>query len=71
MEVQVALVHGARPSSTLVPATSVIALEFGRAAFEHMVRSSYPVALHLQHHLVVATTRQLREADRRLAAVLA
>ncbi|MDP3217851.1 MAG: cyclic nucleotide-binding domain-containing protein, partial [Deltaproteobacteria bacterium] len=67
---QFALVDRARRSSTLRALTPVVALELGRDAFDRLLAASSPVALDLQRHLGTTSVRQLREANRRLAAVL-
>ncbi len=67
---QFALVDRARRSSTLRAVTPVVALELGRDAFDRLLAASSPVALGLQRHLGTTSVRQLREANRRLAAVL-
>jgi CRP/FNR family transcriptional regulator, cyclic AMP receptor protein len=68
---QLALVDGTRRSSTLRAKTVVAALQLRRDGFARLLRAISPVALALQAHLAVVGVRQLREADRRLSAVLA
>ncbi len=68
---QAALMDRTRRSATLRARRAVTALEMGRDGYERLVGGSGPAALSLQHHLAAVSVRQLREADRRLVAVLA
>jgi CRP-like cAMP-binding protein len=68
---QVALIARTRRASSLRALTPVLALELGREPFDRLLAASSPVALGLQRQLATAGVRQLREADRLLAAVLA
>ncbi len=67
---QAALMDGTRRSATLRARRAVTALEMGREGYERLVGASGPAAVSLQHHLAMVSIRQLREADRRLVAVL-
>ncbi len=68
---QAALLDGTRRSATLRARRTVTALEMGRDGYERLVGAGGPAAVSLQHHLATVSVRQLREADRRLVAVLA
>ncbi|MBK6533693.1 MAG: cyclic nucleotide-binding domain-containing protein [Deltaproteobacteria bacterium] len=67
---QLALVDRSPRIATLLAETEVTALELTRDVFDRLVASSSPLAYRFQIEIAVATGRQLREADRRLAAVL-
>lgn len=67
---QLALVDRSPRIATLLAETEVTALELTRDVFERLVAASSPLAHRFQIEIAVATGRQLREADRRLAAIL-
>lgn len=66
-----ALVDRAPRSASLYASTEVTALELTRDVFDRLVGSTSPLAYRFQVEVAVATGRQLREADRRLAAIVA
>lgn len=68
---QLALVDRSPRIATLQAKTEVTALELTRDVFERLVAASSPLAYRFQIEIAVATGRQLREADRRLAVLLA
>jgi CRP-like cAMP-binding protein len=67
---QLALVEHAPRSATLRAKTAVTALELQRDVFDLLLSTSSPLAHRFQLELAIATGRQLREANRRLAALL-
>lgn len=67
---QLALIDRAPRIATLRARTTVTALELTRDVFEGLLRSSSPLGYRFQLEIAIATGRQLREADRRLAALL-
>ncbi len=50
--------------------TAVTALELQRDVFDMLLSASSPLAQHFQIEIAIATGRQLRDANRRLAALL-
>jgi CRP-like cAMP-binding protein len=66
-----ALVDRAPRTASLYASTEVTALELTRDVFDRLVGSTSPLAYRFQVEIAVATGRQLREADRRLAAIVA
>lgn len=67
---QLALVEHAPRSATLRAKTAVSALELQRDVFDLLLTTSTPLAHRFQLELAIVTGRQLREANRRLAALL-
>ncbi|MFO0651349.1 MAG: cyclic nucleotide-binding domain-containing protein [Polyangiales bacterium] len=57
-------------SATLRALTAVTALELQRDVFDMLLSASSPLAYHFQIEIAIATGRQLRDANRRLAALL-
>ncbi len=57
-------------SATLRAMTEVTALELQRDVFDMLLNASSPLAYHFQIEIAIATGRQLRDANRRLAALL-
>lgn len=67
---QLGLIDRTPRIATLRARTTVNALELTRDVFEGLLRSSSPLGYRFQLELAIATGRQLREADRRLAVLL-
>jgi CRP-like cAMP-binding protein len=67
---QLALVDRRPRSATVRAKDAVVALELTRDVFDRLVGSSSPLAYRFQVEIAVATGRQLREANGRLAAIL-
>lgn len=67
---QLGLVDREPRIATLRARTAVSALELTRDVFERLITSASPLGNRMLMELAVATGRQLREADRRLAALL-
>ena len=67
---QLALVDRAPRTATLRASSAVVALELTRDVFERLVSASSPLAFRFRVQIAIATGRQLREANRRLLALL-
>lgn len=68
---QLGLINRAPRIATLRARTPVAALELSRDVFERLIRSASPLGNRFLMELAIATGRQLRDADQRLAALLA
>lgn len=67
---QFALIDRAPRIATLRARSAGTALELSREVFDQLAARATPLVCRLQLEIAAATGRQLREADRRLAAVL-
>lgn len=67
---QLALVDRSPRSASLIADTEVTALELTRDVFERLLHSSSPLGYRFQMEIAVASARQLRDATRRLSALL-
>lgn len=67
---QLALVDRSPRSASLVANTAVTALELTRDVFERLLHASSPLGYRFQMEIAVASGRQLRDATRRLSALL-
>ena len=66
---QLGLIDRAPRIATLRARTPVAALEISRDVFERLIHSASPLGNRFLMELSVATGRQLRDADQRLAAI--
>lgn len=67
---QLALVDRSPRSASLVANTAVTALELTRDVFERLLHASSPLGYRFQMEIAIASGRQLRDATRRLSALL-
>ena len=67
---QLALIDRAPRTASLRASSTVVALELTRDVFERLVSASSPLAFRFRVQIAIATGRQLREANRRLLALL-
>jgi len=67
---QLALVDRSPRSASLVASTAVTALELTRDVFERLLHASSPLGYRFQMEIAIASGRQLRDATRRLSALL-
>ena len=67
---QLALVDRSPRSASLVAHTAVTALELTRDVFERLLHASSPLGYRFQMEIAIASGRQLRDATRRLSALL-